>query len=49
MRAYLGTRLFRVAGRSVYGGVSGQLSPLVSLLFVLGFVLPFVLALRPRQ
>ena len=44
MRAFVGARLFRVAGHSVYGGVSGQLSPLVVFLFVLGFVLPFAIA-----
>jgi hypothetical protein len=44
VRAYIGTRLFRIAGHTVYGGVSGQLSPFVSVMFLLGMLLPFLLA-----
>jgi hypothetical protein len=42
MRGYIGTRLFKVAGHSVYGGVSGQLSPFVTVMFLLGFLGPFL-------
>jgi hypothetical protein len=44
MRGYIGTTLFRIAGHTFYGGISGQLSPFVTLMFALGFVLPFLLA-----
>ncbi len=46
MRAYAGTRLFKVAGHPAYVGVSGRLSFGWSFLFAVGFFLVPVLLAR---